>query len=127
MEVTAVDGEAVNDARVVSPTRVDGAAEETVGSTELTITVETASVAAVSVTKVWLRNVVGAAVDGNIVDETAMCSVVVNGAAVDCTGVDKAPREVASVESTSEEKTAVKYESFEIRFNLFHMGGVTSY
>ena len=127
MEVTAVDGEAVNDARVVSPTRVDGAAEETVGSTELATTVETASVAAVSVTKVWLRTVVGAAVDGKIVDETAVCSFVAIGAAVDCTGVDKASREVAIVESTSEEKTAVKYESFEIRFNLFHMGGVTSY
>ena len=127
MEVTAVDGAAVNDGRVVSPIRVDEATEEIVGSTELATTVETASVAAVSVTKLWLRTVVGAAVDGNIVDETAVCSVVVIGAAVDCTGVDKASREVASVESTSEEKTAAKDESFEIRFNFFHMGGGTSY
>ena len=116
IEVTAVDGVAVNGAAVDAWIIVVAAPEETASTAELDTTGETVNVAAVSETNVWLASVVGATVDGKIVDGTAVNCVVVIGADADCTGVERAVTEVATVGSTSVDKIAVNEKYFTITF-----------
>ena len=116
VEVTADDGVAVNGAAVDALIIVDAAPEETSSTAELDTTGEIVNIAAVSETNVWLASVVGATVDGKIVDGTAVNCVVLLGADADCTGVERAVTEVATVESTSVDKIAVNEKYMTITF-----------
>ena len=116
VEVRAVDGLAVNGAAVDALIIVVAAPEETACTAELDTTGETVNVAALSERNVWLADVGGATVDGKIVDGTAVNCVVLIGEDADCTGVERAVTEVATVESTSVDKIAVNEKYLTITF-----------